>query len=131
MFSSDRQIIHGKDESLTVTERIIWALEEIGKPATTRQVVQITGLPSSQAGCTLWRLSQRKGGSVGRQRQPGQRAWLYFISERPRDLIALRPLPKTELPWHERKIKEYGLEKWSEIVNRDFEDFRRKLGLAG
>ena len=131
MFSSDRQIIHGKDESLTVTERIIWALKEIGKPATTGQVVQITGLPSSQAGSTLWRLSQQKGGNVYRQQMPGQRAWFYFISERPRDLIALRPLPKTELPWHERKIKEYGLEKWSEIVNRNLEDLRRKMGIAG
>jgi hypothetical protein len=123
--------MQGKNKSLTVTERILWALKEIGKPATTGQVVQITGLTSSQAGCTLWRLSQQKGGDVYRQQQPGQRAWLYYISERQRDLIAIRPLPKTELPWHERKIKEYGLEKWSGIVNRDFEDFRRKLGIAG
>jgi hypothetical protein len=120
----------GKDTSLSFTERIIWALNEIGKPATTSQVVQLTGLSSSQVGCTLWRLSQRKGGDVGRQRQDN-RTWLYFILEQPRSLTTFRPLPKSELPWHERKIREYGLLKWSKIVNRDFEDFRRKLGMTG
>ena len=117
----------GKETSLSFTERIIWALNEIGKPATTSQVVQLTGLSSSQAGCTLWRLAQRKGGNVSRRRQDN-RTWLYFILEEKRQNATFRPLPKNELPWHERKISEYGFSRWSEIVNRDVEDFRRKLG---
>ena len=123
---------------MTKTEKCLTALETIGHAARNVEISSLAGVNANTVSALLSQQSKRHGkigmaytGGLG---GAGGKVAYYFFQDWPKTLKKI-PLKDScrqlndpeEADWHCRKISEYGLKAWAEIVNRDPMDLLLKL----